>query len=172
MKKIIFLIVITNLIRVTDLNAQEKGSFKDSRDGKTYKTIKIGKKTWFEGNLNYKTKSGSCCYMKLESNCVKYGRLYNWETAKNSCPSGWHLPDDTEWMQLAADTSAGRLLKGFAAGVKKITKQEDAIQNSWWSSTSINNEAANYWELIVDFTFRDANEMIASGFWSVRCVKD
>jgi len=37
------------------------------------------------------------CYNNQESNCQKYGRLYNWNTAKTACPKGWHLPSDTEW---------------------------------------------------------------------------
>jgi len=29
-----------------------------------------------------------------------YGALYNWEAARISCPSGWHLPTDGEWKVL------------------------------------------------------------------------
>jgi uncharacterized protein (TIGR02145 family) len=50
-------------------------------------------------NLNYKT-GNSWCYDDNSSNCQKYGRLYDWSTAKNACPSGWHLPSDGEWQQL------------------------------------------------------------------------
>ncbi|MDR2594070.1 MAG: hypothetical protein LBC87_04795, partial [Fibromonadaceae bacterium] len=66
---------------------------------------------------------GSVCYDNKESNCDKYGRLYYWVTAvglpadckgqiisldciipkgtqtqrQGVCPSGWHLPDSSEW---------------------------------------------------------------------------
>jgi len=81
---------------------------KDSRDGKNYKTVKIGTQTWIAENLNYNA-SGSKCYNNSESNCQKYGRLYNWATAVNACPSGWQLPSNAEWDALYrfADGTSG-----------------------------------------------------------------
>ncbi|GBU22392.1 hypothetical protein R80B4_02301 [Fibrobacteres bacterium R8-0-B4] len=100
--------------------------FVDARDGKNYKKTVIGGKTWMAENLNYDTADGvgSWCYGDEDSNCVKYGRLYNWNTAMNGassssanpsgvqgiCPSGWHLPSRAEWDDLV--TTAGGLLTG------------------------------------------------------------
>jgi uncharacterized protein (TIGR02145 family) len=47
-------------------------------------------------NLNYKT-GNSWCYGNEDSKCNQYGRLYDWNTAKAACPSGWRLPSRADW---------------------------------------------------------------------------
>jgi uncharacterized protein (TIGR02145 family) len=94
----------------------------DSRDGKTYRIVKIGEQTWMAENLNYETRK-SLCYEDAEPNCLKYGRLYDWNTAKRVCPSGWHLPSWDEWEVLI------NLAGGMEVAGKKLKSQTGWREN-------------------------------------------
>lgn len=98
---------------------QAYNTFTDARDGKVYRTIKIGKQVWMAENLNYDAPS-SVCYDNDPKNGEKYGRLYNWETAMKVAPSGWHLPSKEEWQTLV----------DFAGG-KKIAETKLKSKSNW-----------------------------------------
>ena len=120
-----------------------EGTLKDTRDGKTYKTIKIGNYTWMAENLNYETEE-SICYENSTDKCDKYGRLYTWvdarndpncgfeqkcsstEKAKDICPDGWRLPTSSEFRTLLEDVGGN----GFAGHRLKSTSGWDPYKNA------------------------------------------
>lgn len=118
-----FCFLITSLILLQNLNAQQIGTLKDSRDGKVYKTVKIGDQVWMAENLNVSTfrngdsiphaetneewenagkegKPAWCYYENNSNNGDKYGKLYNWFAVidrRGLAPKGWHIAIKTDW---------------------------------------------------------------------------
>ena len=131
------------------------GTLTDTRDGQSYKTVSIGSQTWMAENLNYNT-TNSFCYEDDASNCTKYGRLYTWDAAMEACPSGWHLPDTTEWNMLVS--VAGGWYEG---GKLKST-------NDWYHSEDNTDDfgfsvlPAGHWSKVGKYALRNNDAY----FWS------
>ena len=87
------------------------------------------------GNLNL-DRPDSSCYGGRASACLQFGRLYTWASAVEACGllgTGWRLPTDDEWRQLASEHGGVRgdseddgraayaaLLKGGASGFDAV----------------------------------------------------
>jgi uncharacterized protein (TIGR02145 family) len=169
-----------------------------------YEAVLIGNQTWMAKNLNYKTLDGSSrCYPisgntnssdEDNINCYKYGRLYNWETAKTVCPEGWHLPNNEEWTALRTEvggsaspySSAGTHLRdknfangddthGFKAlpgGGKRDFFDGIGMYGYWWSDNVYTVGYPYVWTISSNYALSDLTNQHKSNLFSVRCVKN
>ncbi len=134
------------------------GSFTDSRDGKTYKTVKIGTQTWMAENLAYKAANGCNAYENDKKKARMYGYLYTWTAAVNACPAGWHLPSDDEWTilenYLGGDSIAGGKMK------------ESGLTN-WNNPNTVTSNSSGFTALPGGYSFggRFTNVGYGAGFW-------
>jgi uncharacterized protein (TIGR02145 family) len=175
------------------------GTFTDTRDGKSYKTIRIGNQTWLAENLAYNLGSGCWAYDYNETNVAAYGYLYTWEAAKIAVPAGWHLPTDEEWTALTdflggAAIAGGKMKEagtlhwlspntgadnssGFTALPGGFRNSAGAFYylfegGNWWSATeSTSSNAYNRYLGRSNGEAGRSSENKAIG-QSVRCVKD
>ena len=158
------LLFITLVAAFTFAGNVPKGSFTDPRDGKTYKTVKIGNQVWMAENLNYKT-ANSYCYEDKPANCHKYGRLYTWAAAMDSagifsnagkgcgsgvtcgasgtirgvCPRGWHLPSDNEWKTLFEAVGGESVLDDMTIRFYTTAGKKLKSSNGWNDGYEKNN---------------------------------
>jgi len=175
------------IVMLVGTAAAQKGTLTDSRDGKKYKTVKIGRQTWMAENLNYQTESGSWCYDNDDSKCKQYGRLYDWTTALNeACPSGWKLPEKTDWDALltflkANDFVADKLRKyGFSdqlGGSLDDGRFEriDYGQGFWWMATTHDRNENRAYCLLVgaccEWDYEYLSGAKSGTGYSVRCIQ-
>jgi uncharacterized protein (TIGR02145 family) len=171
---------------LSELNGEEEGTFTDERDGKVYKTVKIGNQVWMAENLKYDA-PGSVCYENDPRNAEYYGRLYDLETAKKAVPNGWRLPTNTDWHELiryVGSAKAGKDLKmehswmkngngtnkfGFAAlpgGCGRSGNFDYVGKRGYWWSSSSNSWNIGYNEDMINSCKEYEGELL-----SVRCFQ-
>lgn len=190
-------------------------------DGNFYHFVTIGSQIWMAENLKttrYRDSTaiplvvdnsvwssqimpGYSWYNDDESNKNIYGALYNWYAVNTGklCPTGWHVPTDSEWItltsRLGGELLAGGKLKetgtaywkspnanatnetGFTALPGGYRTSTGDYENSggygnWWSTTSSMANVANYRYLYF------GNGTVTKSFvnqkygLSVRCLKN
>lgn len=160
----------------------------DHRDGKRYKTVKIGQQYWMAENLNIgkfiNTTNGGAnkdgqqtndntiekyCYDNDENYCIKYGGLYQWnemmqyssgEIEIGICPEGWHIPSDYEWSQLISYLA----LNGVSGSEGKALKSSENWKGDpdGLDAYGFNGLPAGNWSKEKGFDFQMLNTM----WWS------
>ena len=171
----------------------------------------------YSDSTNYPSmKRRNWCYNNSLDSCAKYGRLYTWSVAMDSagtfssrgkwcgyrnncsptypvrgiCPSGWHLPDTTEWNTLykAMGSSPHAMQAKGYVNWKGATDAYgfSAFPAGYGSGPSVQyiGSRANFWsatDCFSDFVayswFLDAGGAKLDSYnkyfaYSVRCVKD
>jgi uncharacterized protein (TIGR02145 family) len=191
MKK--FLLGAAFILIVSTLQSQDK--FTDKRDGNVYRIINLNGVTWIAENLKYKPKQGAVYYDNNPVNGTDYGMLYDWETAKKVCPSGWHLPTGTEfrnlsdhfqqqesWRKASKDTVSFTIqLGGFQDHEGTFSEIDES--GYYWTATEYDKKSAEYFSYLVidnmvvtDISRHEDIEDIQgtdkTDKYSVRCVKN
>ncbi len=223
----IYLIVLMGLVLILTNSCKKSDKTNTEvtdKDGNVYKIVTIGTQVWMAENLKTtKYRNGDLigtttpatldihlestpkyqwAYDGNESNVSTYGRLYTWYAvtdSRNVCPTGWHLPNNTEWTTLTTylggESVAGGKLKetgtthwispntgatnetGFTAlpggGRDSYGGSFDVGRNGgWWSSIDYNTNSAWYLYLYNDDNNVNRPSDSKGNGYSVRCLKD
>ena len=182
-------------------------------DGNIYPCIEINHQIWMAENLKstrlndgtqlinledqnswvYSSEPGYCWYNNdAAANKEIYGALYNYEVVNTGkiCPSGWHVPDDSEWNSLitflGGDSIATIKLKstgssswsnqatnetGFSAepgGFRWVNFVSLTYLGYWWSSSST-SELNHFLQM----SYKSLVRATGNGYgYSIRCVQD
>ena len=144
-----------------------------------------------------------CNYNNSDSLGNIYGKLYNWYAVstttngnKNVCPSGWHVPSDTEWNTLSdylggaevaggkmkevgtskwkstnIDASNSSLFKALPSGYRSSYSYKLYEETFWWSTKELNSAGILYFLVNIDGKIHSTDHLKNNGF-SIRCLKD
>jgi uncharacterized protein (TIGR02145 family) len=198
------------------------GSMTD-QDGNIYKTVTTGTQIWMAENLKttkYRngdlipnvtdnmqwgnlTTGAYCNYDNDTTNANIYGRLYNWYAVNESrsiAPTGWHVPNDTEWTTLttflggqigtggklketgtnhwkkpntgATNETGFTALPGGSRYYNYFTFAYIGLIGSWWSATETDPTSAWHWEINCNYADVFVSNPVKQFGLSIRCVKD
>ncbi len=130
----------------------EYGSLTDTRDGQTYKTVKINGAIWLAEN--YRRETGNWRYPRGQAdNVAAYGLLYDWATASSAgfCPPGWQLPQEKDYELL----------------LQYVVKTEREAGSPYY--------VLQYWLKFLDNTYQDIRDSfhpnIARGVFKINALR-
>jgi uncharacterized protein (TIGR02145 family) len=157
--------------------------------GNVYNTVIIGTQVWMAENLKTTkyndgtdiplvtdiatwaalSTPGYCWYNNDEANYkTTYGALYNWYTVNTGklCPSGWHVPTDSEWKTL--EMYLGLTQAEADAEVFRGTDQGTQLKNTTgWNSGGNGTNTSDFSALPGGFRLNDGffNYVGTNGYW-------
>lgn len=195
------------------------------QNGNVYKTVVIGTQEWMAENLvvsnyrngdpipivtNYSTwaslNTGAACWFNNDSltyHCP-YGKLYNAYVVNDPrkvCPTGWHVPTESEWSilenHLGGSNIAGGKMKAIgtqywifgnaaannASGFSAVGSEyrdnygswgpntKANINNLYWLSTTQGN-ANSARRISYEVAFISSENQTLNHGFSIRCIKD
>ena len=128
-------------------------------------------KCWMVQNLNNSSKGS--CYQNVSSYCASDGRLYTWSEALNICPSGWHLPSQSEFRTLNNCFDKGAWNPQYAGYYRSDDRAWDhrGKAGNWWASSG-SNVYDTHWLIYVEDSKLSMLDDGSLYKFSVRCVQN
>jgi len=120
-------------------NVSFNGSYM-SCGNQSYGVVYTNGRYWMSQNLNYAV-GNSKCYGGDSYYCNRYGRLYDWTTAKAVCPNGWHLPSQDEFYDLVMYNNFSAQFGGYGNSSVDFSGAGDI--GRWWSASEYRNSSSN-----------------------------
>jgi uncharacterized protein (TIGR02145 family) len=136
------LLALGSLLIFTCLTGQNR--YTDPRDGNVYSTITVQGVTWMSENLKFKPGIGAYLFDHNAGNLSGYGLLYDWKTAVNVCPSGWHLPTGMDFQTLANHFEHSDKWRKITSDPLSFAIQLGGMQD-YEGTFSEMDESAYYW---------------------------
>lgn len=209
--------LVNNVDSIVFYGQSSPGNTVTDIDENVYSIVSIGSQEWLGQNLrttrlndgtaifnptsNYDTIQVTPSYVWYENDITNknpYGAMYNWYVSilDNICPTGWHVPSETEWNTLVnyagGDNDAGGKLKetgtahwdtpntgatdeyGFTAlpGGSLINSDfTDLHRRGYhWERNLTGNK---YWRLMRNDNTKVVRWHTSAGTYiSIRCIKD
>jgi len=209
-----FAIADTNTYGVPWQTGIRYGTLLDTRDSTVYRTVTIGAQIWMAQNLRHVVTGSSCVVNTVTGpdTCKKYGQLYSWSMAMGLpvqddtsysgatlasnyagvCPSGWHIPSESEWATLSSTvdpnslnldvmraTNGWNFVRGVTTGngsdqygFRALPTDGGGLTTDWWTPTESDpqNAVSEYVSFNSDIT--DNGPGFKTTPYPVRCMKN
>jgi uncharacterized protein (TIGR02145 family) len=176
---------------ITGVGYEKNGTFRDSRDNKTYYTTHIGSLDWMASNLAYE--GAGHCYEDQDALQTILGRLYSWNEAtggavgtglaggpRGICPVGWTIPTKEDWEDLGTAMNKGATVSfsGTWPGLGSIATADAYFNGSrfWPYSPDNLHENTYHWNALPAGDFTYAGDKYTGlndyGFWWAAAKRD